>query len=177
MNAAINEKLIDTTVKPISAAPLRAACSMLSPDSRCRWMFSTTTIASSTTKPTATTSATSVRLLRLKPIRYIAAAVATKATTSTAATITVADSWRRNKPMTSTTKPIVTASVSSTSCSDERIVRVRSFNTSSSTPAGSKPRNSGSLASTRSAAATMFEPGCRRMISAMPGSPFCCACV
>ncbi len=55
-------------------------------------MFSTTTIASSTTKPTAMTIATRVRLLRLKPITYINAKLATRETPSTAETIRVADS-------------------------------------------------------------------------------------
>ncbi|MCY1187374.1 hypothetical protein D9M73_283440 [compost metagenome] len=36
MNAATSEKLIDTTVKPISPAPLIAASRMPSPASRCR---------------------------------------------------------------------------------------------------------------------------------------------
>ena len=55
-------------------------------------MFSTTTIASSTTKPTAITMATRVRLFRLNPITYIRAKLATSETPSTADTISVADS-------------------------------------------------------------------------------------
>ncbi|MNY69432.1 hypothetical protein D3C86_2073750 [compost metagenome] len=54
-------------------------------------MFSTTTIASSTTNPTATTIATSVRLFRLKPMTYIRAKLAISDTPSTADTISVAD--------------------------------------------------------------------------------------
>ncbi|MND44847.1 hypothetical protein D3C80_356960 [compost metagenome] len=36
INAATREKLIETTVKPISPAPLIAASRLLSPASRCR---------------------------------------------------------------------------------------------------------------------------------------------
>ncbi|MNP03979.1 hypothetical protein D3C76_958800 [compost metagenome] len=91
MKAAISEKLIDTTVKPISPAPLSAAVRLSSPASRWRWMFSTTTMASSTTKPTAMTMATRVRLLRLKPNTYISAQVAISETPSTLETMKVAD--------------------------------------------------------------------------------------
>ncbi|KWV90166.1 hypothetical protein PFLmoz3_00164 [Pseudomonas fluorescens] len=92
INAATSEKLMDTTVKPISPEPLIAASRLPRPASRCRWMFSTTTIASSTTKPTAITMATRVRLFRLNPITYIRAKLATSETPSTADTISVADS-------------------------------------------------------------------------------------
>ncbi len=134
-------------------------------------MFSTTTIASSTMKPTPTISATSVRLLSEKPSAYIAAAVATSATLSTEATIAVADSWRRNRPMTRITRPIVTPSVSSTSCSEARVVRVRSDSSSSSTPAGSRLRRRGSSAMMRSAVSIRLAPGWRRTITPTPRSP------
>ena len=65
MKTAISDTLIDMTVKPISRAPLIADCSGVVPASRWRKMFSTTTIASSTTKPTAMVSAISERLSRL----------------------------------------------------------------------------------------------------------------
>ena len=65
MKTAMSEMLIDTTVKPISFAPSSAASSGCMPFSRCRVMFSITTMASSTTKPVATVSAISDRLSRL----------------------------------------------------------------------------------------------------------------
>ena len=65
MNTAMSERLIDTIVKPISPAPLIAASIGLSPSSIWRSMFSSMTIASSTTKPTAIVSAISDRLSRL----------------------------------------------------------------------------------------------------------------
>ena len=100
-------------------------------------MFSTTTMASSTTNPTAITSATSVRLFKLKPIRYISAKLATNDTPSTLDTIIVADNWRRNNAITATTSRMAISSVTSTSCRDARMVLVRSVNTLTCTDAGS----------------------------------------
>ena len=65
MNTAISEMLIDSTVKPTSPAPLRAASIGDRPSSMWRVMFSSTTMASSTTNPVATVSAISDRLSRL----------------------------------------------------------------------------------------------------------------
>ena len=65
INTAIKERLIDTTVKPISRAPFNAASIGDRPLSMWRRMFSSTTMASSTTKPVATVSAINERLFRL----------------------------------------------------------------------------------------------------------------
>ncbi len=61
-NTAISDRLIDTTVKPISREPRSAASSAPMPRSMWRMMFSSTTMASSTTKPVTTVSAMSERL-------------------------------------------------------------------------------------------------------------------
>ena len=53
MNTATSEMVIETIVKPISLSALEAAAIGVSPSSMCRTMFSSITIASSTTKPTA----------------------------------------------------------------------------------------------------------------------------
>ena len=65
MNTAASENVIERIVKPTSDAPSIAACSFGFPISRWRTMFSSITIASSTTKPTASVSAMSDRLSRL----------------------------------------------------------------------------------------------------------------
>ena len=65
MNTAISDRLIDSTVKPTSRAPRSAARSGVTPRSMWRAMFSSTTMASSTTKPVATVSAIRDRLFRL----------------------------------------------------------------------------------------------------------------
>ncbi len=61
-NTAASDKVIETMVKPISREPLMAASSRLSPASMWRTMFSSTTMASSTTKPTPRVRAISDRL-------------------------------------------------------------------------------------------------------------------
>jgi len=62
MKTAMSEILIDSTVKPISFAPSNAAATGCIPASRCRVMFSMTTMASSTTNPVEMVSAMSDRL-------------------------------------------------------------------------------------------------------------------
>ena len=61
-NTAESESVIESTVNATSCAPSSAACIASFPISRWRTMFSSTTIASSTTKPTARVSAMSDRL-------------------------------------------------------------------------------------------------------------------
>ena len=51
-NTTTITKVIDTTVKPISLVASDAALTLFLPISMCRWMFSNTTIASSTRIPT-----------------------------------------------------------------------------------------------------------------------------
>ena len=63
IRTATSETVSDTSVKPISFAPSRAACSAGLPCSRWRAMFSIITMASSTTKPVAMVSAIRLRLL------------------------------------------------------------------------------------------------------------------
>ena len=60
---AASVMVMATTGPKISRMPAIAACIGFSPPSRCRWMFSTTTMASSTTRPMASTMASSVRRL------------------------------------------------------------------------------------------------------------------
>ena len=67
IKTAINDALIESTVKRISAEPSIAACSGGAPPSIWRKTFSTSTMASSTTKPMAIVSAISERLSRVKP--------------------------------------------------------------------------------------------------------------
>jgi len=55
--------VIETTGMAISRAPSSAAWNGDFPCSMCRWMFSTTTMASSTTRPIASTMASSVSRL------------------------------------------------------------------------------------------------------------------
>ena len=65
MKTAASDRVIETIVKPISCAPLSAASSAGSPFSMCRTMFSSMTMASSTTNPTESVRAINDRLSRL----------------------------------------------------------------------------------------------------------------
>ena len=105
------------------------------PASMWRLVFSSTTIASSTTKPVATVSAIRLRLLSEKPSRNITPKVPSSETTVATAGMMVARTLRRNRPTTSTTSAIEISSVISISCSEARIELVLSDATSSSTSA------------------------------------------
>src|SRR5690242_6604659 len=93
-------------------------------------MFSSITIASSTTKPTDKVSASSVMLLMEKPKAYIAAQVAMREIGTASAGMIVAASLRRNRKMTSTTSAIAIARVTCTSCTESRTEIERSLSTS-----------------------------------------------
>ena len=59
MNTATSDKVIDTMVKEISREPINEALNGRSPNSIWRTIFSSITMASSTTKPTESVSASS----------------------------------------------------------------------------------------------------------------------
>ncbi|MOA34923.1 hypothetical protein D3C78_1563380 [compost metagenome] len=77
---------------------------------------------------------------------YIRAKLAISDTPSTADTISVADSWRRNSAITATTSITAIIKVISTSCSEARMVWVRSINTLTCTEAGNIACSAGSAA-------------------------------
>ena len=79
-NTAHSTSAIETSALPTSSIVLSAASRRLMPCSRCRSTFSTTTIASSTTMPTASTSPNRVRLLIENPNAAITAKVPTSDT-------------------------------------------------------------------------------------------------
>ena len=126
MKTAINEAVIDRMVKPISREPLNAASIGASPASRWRTMFSSMTMASSTTNPTDSVSASNERLSRLNPSRYMPANAPTVEIGSARLAITVAARRRKNKKITRTTSPPASSSVNWTSFTDSRIDSLRS---------------------------------------------------
>ncbi len=126
INTATSETLIDSTVKPTSRAPSSAALIGFMPASTWREMFSSTTMASSTTKPVAMVNAISDRLLRLNPHRYMAANEPISDTGTATAGISVARPERRKMNTTRITSPMAIASDCSTSASDARMVGERS---------------------------------------------------
>ena len=57
--------VVATMAKPISRDPMKAASTGCRPSRMCRWTFSTSTMASSTTSPTASTMASKEKVFRL----------------------------------------------------------------------------------------------------------------
>ncbi|MNP62473.1 hypothetical protein D3C76_1577600 [compost metagenome] len=108
-------------------------------------------------------------MFKLKPKIYISAQLAISDTPSTLDTTKVADHWRRNNAITPITRITAIIKVSSTSCSEARMVWVRSCSTDTSTEAGSISCKRGSASSTRSTVSTMFAPGWRNTTRFSPG--------
>ena len=126
MNTATSDSVIEMTVKLISRLPLIAASMTDSPCSRWRTTFSSTTIASSTTKPTASVSAISERLSRLYPSRYMTAKVPTSDIGSARAGMVVARTFRRKRKITITTRQSARNRVNFTSATEAFTVSERS---------------------------------------------------
>ncbi|MNJ36500.1 hypothetical protein D3C77_312910 [compost metagenome] len=98
-----------STGPAISRAPFLAACKDDSPSSMRRWTFSTTTIASSTTRPMAKTMASSVSRLRLKPrASMIAAAPSSDSGMLSTGTATARMEPRKRKITSTTSRPAIT---------------------------------------------------------------------
>ena len=129
----------------------------------CRTMFSSITMASSTTKPDRRASAPSATGCRgCSRTAYITANVPTTDTGSARLGMTVAETFRRNRKMTSTTRPMVSTSVNFTSATDSRIDFERSLRTPSVTDGRQlrlQLRQQRANASRRPA--TVFAPGWR----------------
>ena len=97
MNTAASDVVIVRMVNPISFEPLSDASSGLSPCSMWRTMFSSITIASSTTKPIERMSAIIDRLFRLKCSISMTANVPRMEKGSASAGMSVADPLCRNR--------------------------------------------------------------------------------
>ena len=82
------------------------------PSSMCRWMFSTTTIASSTTSPIASTMARSVSRLIVKPI----ASMRKQAPTSESGMATIGMMTERTEPRKRKMTTITITSASTSVC-------------------------------------------------------------
>ncbi len=128
MNTATSEIEIEMMVKPISRAPLSAASNADSPSSSMwRKMFSSMTIASSTTRPTASVRPISEMLSMEKPNRNMAPSVAISEIGTATAGMIVAVTRRRNRKTTITTSAMVSSSVNCTSSTASRIEVERSL--------------------------------------------------
>src|SRR5450756_2189898 len=106
MKTAASDSVMETMVKPISREPVSEACIGVSPSSIWRTMFSSMTMASSTTKPMERINAIMEMLLRLKLSRYITEKVPTMEKGSAIAGIMVAEKFRRNRKITMITRAV-----------------------------------------------------------------------
>ena len=126
MNTAAREIVIDTMVNAISFEPSSVACITLLPISMWRLMFSSITMASSTTKPTHSVNAISEMLSMLWPKTYMTEKVPTMDIGSATLGMMVAGMLRRKMKITITTSASASSSVNSTSATEARIMTVRS---------------------------------------------------
>ena len=104
------------------------------------------------------------RLSRLYPSRYIMPKVPTSESGTATLGITVARTVRRKANTTRMTRMMEMTRVNSVSCTDARMVTVRSSARSSLMEGGIEACNCGSRLRTRSTVAMMFAPGWRKMI-------------
>src|SRR5262245_59553468 len=170
MNTAIRENVIDMMVKPISRAPFSAASNGRMPPSTWRTMFSSMTMASSTTKPTDSVSARSVMLLMENPNTYMAAQVPINDTGTASEGMMVAENERRNRKITRMTRKIAMRSVSCTFITEARIETERSMSTSMRIDGGIDARYCGRCSRTESTTATVLASGWRWIASTMARS-------
>src|SRR4030042_1371198 len=126
IKTATRESVMDTIVKPISLDPLNAAWRGFSPVSMCRTIFSSITMASSTTKPAESVKAMRERLSTLYPRRYMTEKVPMMDIGSVKLGMIVADKFRRKRKITRTTKHVVRNRVNLTSFTESQIDRERS---------------------------------------------------
>src|SRR5258706_3679250 len=111
MNTAASDRVMETMVKPISFDPFNAASKGFSPFSMCRTIFSSITMASSSTKPIERITPIIEMLFKLKFNRYMMLNVPRMEKGSAMAGIMVADSFRRNRKITRITSVSVASMV------------------------------------------------------------------
>ena len=118
MNTAQRTSAIAISAEPTSSMLLMAASRGRSPAAMLRSTFSTTTIASSTTMPTASTSPNKVRLLSVKPNSAMKKKVPISDTGMATSGMTAARQVCRNITTTSTTSRMASMIVFWTASTD-----------------------------------------------------------
>src|SRR5215469_10113887 len=120
-----------------------------------------TTIASSTTNPVAMVNDMSDKLSRVYPSRYMTPNVAMMEMGTETLGMNVDQTLRRKRKTTKITSAMETMTLRCASCSESRVVMVRSLATLKRTVGGSWALNCGIKAMTRLTVSTTFAPGCR----------------
>ena len=168
-NTATVETVAATTANEISSMPRRAASIGGRPSSIQRVMFSSTTIASSTTRPIASVSPISVSVLIDAPTKWSTANVPTSEIGIATDGMRVARSERRNRKITTTTRAMASKIDSLTSRSERSMNTDVSNAASKRTPSGSVARRSSTSAFTAAVTSSVFAFDCLTMPSPTAG--------
>ena len=164
--------MVEITAKKTSLVPAAAAANAPMPDFRLRTIFSTTTMASSTTIPVANTSARRLIVFTENPVIQIAASVPIRATGIVTAGINVALEERKNRKITATTIPVAMRIDLTTSLIDPSM-KMPSFDvTNSCTFSGNWSRNSSTAIVTSREISSVLPTDCRVISRPMAVSPF-----
>ena len=123
-NTAASTSAIEISAVPTSSMVRRAASSGLAPSDRWRSTFSTTTMASSTTMPTASTRPNSVRLLMDSPNAAITAKVPISETGMAMIGMIAARQRCRKRITTNTTRAMASYTVFKSSRTDSAMKSV-----------------------------------------------------
>ena len=113
-----------------------------------------------------------MRLLIEKPARYMTPKVPMSESGTATLGMMVARSLRRKTKMTVTTSATARSNSTCTSCTDARMVTVRSVSTATSIAAGSAAWSCGSCRLMRSTTSMTLAPGCRWMLRITAGTSF-----
>ena len=169
---ATMEKVVASTASPISAVPARAASKWSSPCSRCRTMFSRTTIASSMRRPMARDSAISVITLSVIPMKFMTMKEEMTEIGRVSPVITVERHELRKQKTMKIVRIPPRIKVVWTSSTESRIMIEASRTISILVPGGSSGCRRAISFFTSSTTETVFAPDCFWMSSATAGTPF-----
>ncbi len=150
---------MEMTGPAISRVPLMDAWNGVRPLSICRWMFSTTTIASSTTRPMANAMARSVRRLMLKPRASRAIPMPTSDNGIVTMGMTTDRTEPRKRKITTSTISVASTIVVSTSWIEAVMKIDESYRTVVFRPAGRLASRPGSSARMSRTTLTGLAPG------------------
>ncbi|MDA0301521.1 MAG: hypothetical protein O2822_03265 [Chloroflexi bacterium] len=159
-NTTTSTSVIAIAARPISARPISAASNGASPRARCRKMFSSTTMESSTRMPMVSVSPSMLRKLRLNPISSINTKVVSSVVGMDNSTMPAARALWRNSSRMMLVRMIAKTSSSWIPSSDSRTNGVVSCTTTISLVAGSTSRIPGIASRTASVTSVRFEPLC-----------------
>ncbi len=168
------ERVAAVAAKAIWRVPFEAASKGASPASRCRSMFSSTTMASSITTPTARARASRVMMLRVAPKIHITPKLAMMESGMAVATMSVGRVRRRKTKTTRVARKAPKTSANWVSATESRMDWEKSMMPSQSAismPAGANFFSSSTRSRTSVAIATVFAWDCFRTPMPAPWPP------